>query len=116
MVVVGGVGSVLALQPLLLLLHKVGVGAGAGGGHPGQPAVGPRLIPGRDQRWCRWSRGRDRRRDLGGDRDGGRDESRSGGRYRRGTGAVGAVVGVVGGGGVVLLMVLVVVAVVEWDR
>lgn len=53
-VVVGGVGSVQALQPLLLLLHEVGVGAGAGGGHSSQPAVGPRLIPG----WDWWRRRR----------------------------------------------------------
>lgn len=33
MVVVGGVGSVEALKPLLLFLHKVGVGASAGRGH-----------------------------------------------------------------------------------
>lgn len=45
-VVVGGVGPVETLQPLLLFLHKVGVGAGAGGGQPGQAAVGPWLIPG----------------------------------------------------------------------
>lgn len=57
MVVVGGVGSVQALKPLLLFLHEVGVGAGAGGGHSGQPAVDPRLIPGWDRRRGRWSRG-----------------------------------------------------------
>lgn len=57
-VVVGGVGSVQTFQTLLLLLHEVGVGPGAGGGDPGQPAVGPRLVPGRD--------GRRRRRRAGG--------------------------------------------------
>lgn len=56
-VVVGGVGSVQALKPLLLLLHEVGVGASAGGGHSGQPAVGPWLIPGWDRRRGRRSRG-----------------------------------------------------------
>lgn len=65
MMVVGGVGSVKALKPLLLFLHEVGVSASAGGGHSGQPAVGPR-------RW-RWSRGRrrDRSWDLCRKRDGG---------------------------------------------
>ncbi len=57
-VIVGGVSSVQALQPFLLFLHKVGVGASAGGGHSGQPAVGPWLIPGWDRRRRgRWSRG-----------------------------------------------------------
>lgn len=56
-VVVGGVGFVQALEPLLFFLHEVGVGAGAGGGHSGQPAVGPRLIPGWDRRRWRWSGG-----------------------------------------------------------
>ena len=56
-VVIGSVGSVQALQPLLLFLHKVGVGTGAGGWRSGQPAVGPRLISGRDWRRRRWSRG-----------------------------------------------------------
>lgn len=56
-VVVGGVGPVQSLQSLLLLLHKVGVRTSAGGGHPGQPAMGPRLLPGWDgrRRW-RWGR------------------------------------------------------------
>lgn len=114
MVVVGGIGSVQSLKPLLLFLHKVGVGAGAGGRHSGQPAVSSRLIPWRDRRRRRWNRGRggDRSWDLGGYRDGGWDGS----RYCCCTGAVGAVVGVVAGGGVVVvLMVLVVVAVVEGD-
>lgn len=44
------------LQPLLLLLNKVGVGAGAGGGQSGQAAMGPRLIPRRDRWRRRWSR------------------------------------------------------------
>lgn len=72
-VIVGGVGSVQALKPLLLFLHEVGVGAGAGGGCTGQPAVGSWLIPGWDWRRGRWSRGRggDRCWDLGRDRDGG---------------------------------------------
>lgn len=55
--VVGSIGSVQALQPFLLFLHKVGVGASAGGGHAGQPAVGSRLIPGWNRRWGRSSRG-----------------------------------------------------------
>lgn len=113
MVVVGGIGSVQSLKPLLLFLHKVGVGAGAGGRHSGQPAVSSRLIPWRDRRRRRWNRGRggDRSWDLGGYRDGGWDGS----RYCCCTGAVGAVVVVAGGGMVVVLMVLVVVAVVEGD-
>lgn len=73
MMVVGGVGSVKALKPLLLFLHEVGVSASAGGGHSGQPAVGPRLVPGGDRRRWRWSRGRrrDRSWDLCRKRDGG---------------------------------------------
>lgn len=115
-VVVGGICSVQALEPLFLFLHEVGVGAGAGGGRSGQPAVGPWLIPGWDRRRGRWSRGRggDRNWDLGRDRDGDWSRNVDSGC----TGAVGAVVGVVGGGVVVLLMVLVVVevvAVVEGD-
>lgn len=62
-----------ALEPLLLFFNEVGVGAGAGGRHSGQPAVRPRLIPGWDRRRGRWSWGRagDRSWDLSGDRDGG---------------------------------------------
>lgn len=74
MVVVGSIGPMQALKSLLLLLHKVGVGAGAGGGHSGQPAVGPWLISGWDRR-RRWWRGRGRGGNwswnLGRDRDGG---------------------------------------------
>lgn len=55
--VVGSIGSMQALQPFLLFLYKVGVGASAGGGHPGKPAVGPRLIPGWNRRRGRRSRG-----------------------------------------------------------
>lgn len=116
-VVVGGVRSVQALQSLLLFLHKVGVGAGAGGGRPGQPAVGPRLIPGWDRRRGRRSRARggDRNWDLGRDRDGDRSGNMD-------SGCTGAVIGVVGGGVVVLLVVVEVVevvgvvGVVEGDR
>lgn len=62
------------LQPLLLLLNKIGVGAGAGGGQSGQAAMGPRLIPGGD-RWRRgWSRAR--RGDWNGDLCWNRDGSR----------------------------------------
>lgn len=57
MVVVGGVGSVQPLQPLFLFLYKVGVGASAGGGYSGEPAVGPWLIPGWDGWRRRWSWG-----------------------------------------------------------
>lgn len=111
-VVVGGVGPVETLQPLLLLLHKVGVGAGAGGGQPGQAAVGPWLIPGGDG-WRRRRRSRARRGDRSGDLhrygdgDGGRGRGLRGDRNRDG-GHTGAVVGMVGGGGVVLLLVVVV--------
>ena len=72
MVVVGSVGSVKTFKPLPLFLHEVGVGAGAGGGCTGQPAVGPHLLPGRDRRRGRWSRSGHRGWDLGRDRDGGR--------------------------------------------
>lgn len=115
-VVVGGVGSVQSLQPLLLFLHKVGVGASAGGGHPCQPAVGPWLIPG----WDGWRRGRRsggrrgyRSRYLCRDRDRSRAGSWSRGRDRDG-GHTGAVVGVVAGRVVVVLLVML-VAVVEGD-
>lgn len=57
MMVVGSIGSMQALQPFLLFLHEVGVGASAGGGHASQPAVGSRLIPGWNRRWGRSSRG-----------------------------------------------------------
>lgn len=72
MVVVGGVGSVQMLQPLLLFFNKVGVGSGAGGGHSCQPAVGPWLIPGRNWWRRRWSRcqGGNRSWDLCRNRDG----------------------------------------------
>lgn len=111
-VVVGGVGPVETLQPLLLLLHKVGVGAGAGGGQPGQAAVGPWLIPGGDGRRRRWSRarGRDRSGDLRrhGDGSWGRGLRGDGDGDRDG-GHTGAVVGMVGGGVVLRLVVVVVV-------
>lgn len=114
-VVVGGVGPVQTLQPLLLLLNKVGVGAGAGGGQPGQAAVGPRLIPGGDRRRRRrWgvARGGDRSGDLCRNRDG---------RWRRGLrgngnrdgGHTGAVVGIVGGGVVLLLVVVMMLVLME---
>lgn len=118
-VVVRGVGSVQALKPLFLFLYEVGVGARASGGYPGQPAVGPWRIPGWDWRGRRWSWGwgGDQSWDLSWDWDGSRSWSRSRTCYSARTGAVGAVVGVVGGGVVVLLMMmLVVVAVVEGDR
>lgn len=106
-VVVGGVGPVQALQSLPLLLHKVGVGAGAGGRQPGQAAVGPRRIPGRDGWWRRWSsaRGGDGSGDLRRDGDGGRGRGLRGDGDRDG-GHTGAVVGMVGGGVVLLLVVL----------
>lgn len=120
-VVVGGVRSVQTLQTLLLLLHEVGVGAGAGGGRPRQPAVGPRMIPGRDGRRRRGrsrAGGRGRGWDLGRDRDGGRVWR---GQRRHGGGA--AVVGMVvvegDGGGrlrLSLAVVVVVVVVLGWRR
>lgn len=103
-VVVGGVGPVQSLQSLLLLLHKVGVCTGAGGRHPGQPAMGPWLIPGRDGR-RRWRRGRSSC--WRGDGNRGRARSRSSGGGRDWDG--GAVIGEV----VVLLLLVVLVGVVE---
>lgn len=104
-----------ALQPLLLLLHKVGVGAGAGGGQPGQAAVGPWLIPGGDG----WRRRQRRSRARGGGRsgdlrrhgDGSRGRGLRGNRNRVG-GHTGAVVGMVGGEVVLLLLLLLLVVVV----
>lgn len=97
------------LQPLLLLLNKVGVGAGAGGGQSGQAAMGPRLIPGGDRWRRRWSRARagGRSGDLCWNGDGSRRRGLGGNRNRDG-GHTGAVVGVVGGGVVLLLVVVVV--------
>lgn len=97
-----------ALQPLLLLLHKVGVGARAGRGQPGQAAVGPWLIPGGD-RWSRgWSRARGggRSEDLRWHGDGRWGRGVRGDRNRDG-GHTGAVVGMVAGGVVVLLLLVV---------
>lgn len=116
-VVVRGIGSVQALKPLFLFLYEVGVGACAGGGCPGQPAVGPWWISGWDwrrRRWC-WGWGGYGSWDLSWDRDGSWSWRRTRNCDRGCTGAVGAVVGVVGGGVVVLLMMLVVMAVVEGD-
>lgn len=102
-VVVGGIGPVQSLQSLFLLLHKIGVCTGARGGHPGQPAMSPRLLPGRDGR-RRWRRGRSCCWHRDG--DGGWIGSRSSGGRRDWDG--GAVVGEM-----VLLLLVVLVGVVE---
>lgn len=101
------------LQPLLLLLNKVGVGAGAGGGQSGQAAMSPRLIPGGDGWRRRWSRARrDRNGDLRWNRDGSRCRG-LGGNGNGDGGHTGAVVGVVGGGVVLLLVVVMMLVLME---